>query len=121
MIKILTIVAMLTTIAAGSLLLYLHFPWVISIERAGEVKKDQGQAVVVRAPPAPTPFVPVPNVLTPMPAATQAPVVEPAPAPPIRKVVKRKSKKSSAAKKLKSKWVVPETKPFSLGDLFNVK
>jgi hypothetical protein len=129
MIKALTYIALGIAIAAGAALLYRIQPYSISIERAGEVKKKQTSVVPMPVAPSPTPvpFGPVPNVLSPHPTATvpsasSVPAAEPTPAPVIKKrKVKPTKKKSVAQSQLKSKWVAPEAKPFSLGDLFNVK
>lgn len=125
MIKALTYVALIVTIAAGVVLLYRNQPYRISIERAGEVRKDQVSVVQQQGSPAAVPFGPVPNVPLPMPMAAHTPVPEtmPTPALAIKRTAKPRTvkKKSGAATKLKLQWSAPEVKPFSLGDLFNVK
>ena len=118
MVKALTIAALLVTITAGSILAYRNQPYSIYIERAGEVKKDQEQPSVARAPAvqAPGSFGPVPNVIVQsMPLPTiQEPVRAPTPAP-----LKRKpARKHVAANKLHSRWVAPDPKPFDIKDLF---
>lgn len=88
--------------------------WDRSRERAGEVKKDQEHVSV----PAPA-FGPVPNVVVqsmPAPTITEPPsTTAPTPAPVIKR---RPIPKHTAAKKLQSKWVAPEAKPFDIKDLF---
>lgn len=71
--------------------------------------------VVVNSVPAPTPASPAPAV-EPAPAVVEKPVVNVKPKPH-----KKKKKKASATKQLKTKWAASATKPFSFGDLFNVR
>lgn len=123
MIRVLTYIALLVTITAGSILAYRNQPYSIKLEREGEVKKDQ-EKVSPPQPPirSPDTFGPVPHVTVQQmsPAApTEAPVVR-APTPSQVPAVKKK-KRPSAVRELKSKWTAPEAKPFQLQDLFNVR
>lgn len=125
----LTGLAALITIAAASLLIFLHFPWVISIERSGEVKKDPVRVLhmapetLVAAPAPRTVFTDpsqraAPVILTPSQLAAPAPAVE----QPIQQPATRKAaahKKPKAATKLKAKWAAPPAKPFDIMELFN--
>lgn len=125
MIKVLSCIALVVTILAGGALFYRIQPYSIKLEHesAGEVKKVQEKVSASPAPVrAPEPFGPVPNVVVQsMPTPAPTPAAETAPTPAqVKKVVKRKPK-PSAAKKLKAKWTAPVAKPFSFGDLFNVK
>lgn len=115
MIRVLTIIALCVTILAGSALLYRNQPYSIQFERTGEAKKDQEHVVPSGPPPAPNAFGPTPNVTV---VAVPPPVIPEVTPTPVR-VIKVKAK-HVAAKKLKSKWVVPEEKPFDIKDLFNV-
>jgi hypothetical protein len=131
---------MAIAISAATSLIVLHFPWVITIQRAGEVAKDQGKLAA-----------PMPRTVFPDPSQLAAPVImapaanssqqasapeanssqQAAPTPAVQqpteqpaapKASKPKKKRQPAAvRKLKTKWVAPEAKPFSLGDLFNVR
>lgn len=128
MIKALTYVALVITILAGSAVLYRHQPYQIRMERrAGEVKKDQEQASVPKVLPSPA-FGPVPNVVVQaIPAETprdphwhkSAEAQEQGERAVAKKSVevRKRKPKPSAAKKLKSKWVAPDS--FKLEDLFN--
>lgn len=114
MIKALTYIALLVTIAAGSALLYRNQPYSIKIEREMVEQKEPEKVLPLPSEPA---FGPVPHVtVTSLPPATLT--LEASPAPAKKRVVKRKP---TAVKKLKSKWAAPQAKPFSLGDLFNVR
>lgn len=124
MIKVLTAIAALVTIAAASLLIYIHSPWSVAIVDRAQQSKDQTQL----AAPAPRAVFPDPGqqaapvIVVPSQQAAPTTVVEqPTEQPAAPRVVKHKKKKAAAVRKLKSKWVAPKAQPFSLGDLFNVR
>jgi hypothetical protein len=119
MIKALTYVALCVTILAGSVLLYRNQPYSIRLEHEAEVKKEASVPAPTPTPtPTPAPFGPVPHVIV---QSVPAPTPTPAEATP--ELIKKKAvkRKQSAANKLKSKWVAPKERPFSFGDLFNVR
>jgi hypothetical protein len=113
MIRVLTFVALVVTITAGSLLAYRNQPYSVRIERAGEVKKDRETVRAAETPPVqlPTPFGPVPHVTVIASPVAPAPGVVPSTAPtPAPVLHKRKPKAHKAAKKLQSKWSSPAEK-----------
>lgn len=126
MIRVLTIIALIVAILAGSTLIVRHFPWQVHFDPIESARKDVERLTPSQlAAPAPVPVFPQPSQLAApvnvVPSQQAAPAIvaeQPTQQPIVRKAASHK--KSKAATKLKSRWVAPADKPFDIKDLFNV-